>query len=411
MDTSPIATFALEPDPPRDPAGGSVGLGSAGADPGESLDEARLAALLVELAAEASALRFEVAPNPCVGAAILSRGEVIGRGVHRVWGGAHAEVEALAAAERSGVPREAWDLALVTLEPCSSSGKTPPCVEALVRAGIPRVVVGELDPDPRHRGAGLEALRARGVEVFRLDGVVPLERVSPHFLRWTAPERLRRPRPWTIAKWAQTRTGQLQPPEDVGGGRWITGGAAQVEVHELRGRVDAVVTGVGTVLADDPRLTVRPPARAQHAPRRVILDSYLRTPPDAALFEPAAEGELAGPVLILTVAGADAARWRALEAAGAEVRGLHTEDGHRLDLREAQEVLWELGVRRALLECGPTLLQAALEREFVDQVRVYTGDVNGGRGPSMAGWFAEARLEGRLDRECGPDAVLEAFTG
>jgi len=379
----------------------------------DSLDEARLVRLLADLGDQARRWRFEVAPNPCVGAAVLSEGRIVARGFHRAYGGPHAEVEALRAAAASDVPRDAWDLLVVTLEPCSSSGKTGPCVEEILSWGITRVVVGALDPDLRHQGVGLERLREAGVQVYLMEGHADLARVAPHFLRWTDPDRLRRPRPWLVAKWAQTRTGQLQPPEDVGEGRWISCEASRGEVLELRSRVDAILTGVGTVLADDPRLTVRPPAspppEGATPPRRIVLDSFLRTSPGARLFAAPAEGEQAGPVVILTVAGADAARWRALEAAGAEVHGLHTEDGDHLSLREAQTWMWEQGLRRVLLEAGPTLLNAFLERGEVDQLRVYTGDVNGGRGVSMGSWLAAAPLEERLDREVGEDAVLESF--
>lgn len=376
-----------------------------------SLDEGLLTDLLAELGARAGAYRFEVAPNPCVGAAILSDGAVVARGYHRAWGGPHAEVEAIAAAEASGVPREKWDLLLVTLEPCSSTGKTPPCVEAILAAGIGCVVVGELDPDARHRGRGLEQLREAGVEVYLLDGHAPLEEVAPHFLAWNDPERLRIPRPWTIAKWAQTRTGQLLPPEDIGEGRWISCDLSREEVAVLRGRVDAIVTGVGTVLDDDPRLTVRPPGDTSAPPLRVVLDSYLRTPPDAELFAPPRGDEGVGEVHLLAIVGADASRWRALAEAGARVHGLRGEGGDHVSLAAVQEWLWSRGLRRVLLETGPTLLLKSLERGYVDQVRIYTGDVNGGRGVSSGAWLATGHLEQRLDRECGTDAVLEAFVG
>lgn len=374
-----------------------------------SLDEALLIRLLTELGSEAREFRFEVAPNPCVGAAVLCAGTVVSRGFHRSFGEAHAERNAITLAGESQVPQADWDLLVVTLEPCSSRGKTGPCVEAILEAGIPRVVVGELDPDLRHQGAGMQLLRDAGVEVYLMDGHAPLGAVCPHFQRWNLPERLRRPRPWTLAKWAQTRSGQLQPPEDVGEGRWISCDASQREVHELRAHVDALVSGVDTVLADDPRLSIRPPVVAERAPLRVILDSYLRTPVDCQLLQPLREGEFAGDVILLTLAGADAGRWRALEAAGAEVHGLHTEDGNRISLREVQTWLWDHGVRRAMLETGPTLLQAYFERQYVDQVRIYTGDVNGGRGTSMGAWLASTPLEDRLDRERGGDAVLEGF--
>jgi diaminohydroxyphosphoribosylaminopyrimidine deaminase / 5-amino-6-(5-phosphoribosylamino)uracil reductase len=375
----------------------------------EALDPTLLGELLESLGREARDHRFDVAPNPCVGAAVLAGGRVIARACHEVWGGPHAEVLALQRAAQGGVPRAVRDTLVVTLEPCSSHGKTPPCVELLLASGLKRVVVGAIDPDPRHAGRGIEMLRGAGIEVVVLEGHSPLAAVAPHFLAWTAPDRLRRPYPWTIAKWAQTRTGQLSPPEDVGEGRWISGPASLAEVRLLRGRVDAIVTGVGTVLADDPRLTVRPPGDPARRPLRVVLDGYLRTPPDCRLLRPPGPGEGGGEVHVLGLAGADATRHRALVEAGAQVHGLHGDDGDRLSLRDLQRWLWERDVRRVLVEAGPRLLEAYLAGGFVDQVRVYTGSVNGGRGPSMAHWLTRLKLEGRLDRESGPDAVLEGF--
>jgi diaminohydroxyphosphoribosylaminopyrimidine deaminase/5-amino-6-(5-phosphoribosylamino)uracil reductase len=376
----------------------------------ESLDEARIALLLCELGEQAADHRFSVAPNPCVGAAILAGDVEVARGFHTVWGGPHAEVVALEAAARSGIPPERWDWLVVTLEPCTSHGKTPPCVDAILRTGLRGVVVGALDPDLRHHGAGIERLREAGLEVVVLEGDWRLAKTSPHFLSWTGHERLRRPRPWTIAKWAQTRTGQLSPPPHVGDGRWISGPASRAEVQLLRGRVGAIVTGVNTIVADDPRFTVRPPGDRSRPPLRVVLDSYLRTPPDARLFLPPGPDEAAGEVHILTLAGVDPVRARALREAGAQIFGLHSaSDSDRISLRDVQEWLWNRGVERVLLESGPTLLAKYLERDFVDQLRIYTGPVNGGQGTTMGPWLAEAKLQGREDRECGDDQVLEAF--
>jgi diaminohydroxyphosphoribosylaminopyrimidine deaminase/5-amino-6-(5-phosphoribosylamino)uracil reductase len=372
--------------------------------------DSKLRSLLAELAEEARACRFEVAPNPCVGAALLDAdGTELARGVHRVWGGPHAEMACLAAAEEAGHPRETWDTLVVTLEPCSSDGKTPPCTEAVLASGVRRLVIGDTDPDARHRGRGLEILAERGVEVALLPGPASLRRVAPHFLSWTDHDRVRRPRPWTIAKWAQTRTGQLVPPEDVGEGRWISGPAARSEVQVLRGRVEAILTGVGTVLADDPRLTVRAPGDVTRPPRRVVLDSHLRTPPEARLFSEPGDAEGAGAVSILCIAGGPVARHRALGDAGAEVVGLRPGDDGSVSLRAVMEWLFERGCRRVLVEAGPSLLGALVERDFVDQVRVYTGAVNGGRGPTLAERLRPERLKDLLHREIGEDAVLEAF--
>lgn len=373
------------------------------------LDPATFQPLLQELGQEARAHRFAVAPNPCVGAAVITAGRVIARGFHRQWGGPHAEVEALAAAARTSVPRHQWDTLVVTLEPCSTEGKTPACTAALARSGVRTVVVGCLDPDSRHRGRGLEILREQGLEVVVLDGASPLEDVAPHFLSWTGFESRRRPRPWTIAKWAQTLTGQLVPPEDVGGGRWISGPEAQADVQLLRARVDAIVTGVGTVLADDPRFSVRAPGVTDSPPARVVLDGYLRTPPDSRLLAPPVEGEVAGPVHLLCQPGSDANRQRHLVEAGAELSAIRGDDRLSLNLREVQAWLWGQGHRRILLEAGPTLLASYLEAGFVDQIKVYTGSVRGGRGTSLAPWLAGARLKERQQTECGADSVLQAF--
>ncbi|MEZ6013565.1 MAG: bifunctional diaminohydroxyphosphoribosylaminopyrimidine deaminase/5-amino-6-(5-phosphoribosylamino)uracil reductase RibD [Planctomycetota bacterium] len=374
------------------------------------LDPRLLEDLLAQLGREARAFRFEVAPNPCVGAAVLAQGQVVARGFHRHWGGPHAEIEALAAARASGVPASDWDTLVVTLEPCCTTGKTPPCTEAILASGIRTVVAGALDPDARHRGKGLELLQEHGVDVYLSEGSARLEVVAPHFLRWTSRDRLRRPRPWTVAKWAQTLSGHLSPPENVGDGRWISGPMALADVQVLRSRVDAVVTGVGTILADNPRLTLRPPAPlVRGAPARVVLDSWLRTPPEARLFQAPGEHEGAGAVHVLCLPGSDRVRRRALEAVGATVHELRGQDRHLLDLREVFTLLWELGFQRVLLETGPTFLHNALDHGFVDQVRVVTGSVRGGRGETMAPWLVSAKLLERLDREVGDDAVLEAF--
>lgn len=375
------------------------------------LDEPALRELLGELGREAALRRFDVAPNPCVGVAIVRGASVVARGVHGYFGGPHAEIVALENARRIDSDPASWDTLVTTLEPCSSVGKTGACTSAILdgSTGIRRVVVGALDPDPRHRGQGIEILREAGLEVIVLEGASPLEQVAPHFLRWMAPDRLRRPRPWTIAKWAQTRTGQLTPPADVGAGRWISSAESQAEVQLLRGRVDAIITGVGTVLADDPRLTVRLPGDTSRAPLRVILDSYLRTPPESRLFQPPGEDEGAGEVHIVCLAGPDGARQRALEEVGAQVHGVHSNRDDHVRLWEVQSWLWGAGVRRVLLETGPILLSRSFELSFVDQVRIYTGSVNGGRGPSMGPWISSMRFEGREDREVSSDAVIDGF--
>jgi diaminohydroxyphosphoribosylaminopyrimidine deaminase/5-amino-6-(5-phosphoribosylamino)uracil reductase len=373
------------------------------------LEEIELRSLLHELGAEAARFRFDVAPNPCVGAAILSRGRVIARGYHERWGGDHAEVEALEIATRSGVPRAEWDTMVVTLEPCSTRGKTGPCTQAIMEAGIELVVIGAVDPDPRHQGQGIRFLEDAGLEALLLTGAAPLEEVAPHFLQWICPDRLRRPHPWVVAKWAQTGTGQLMPPKGHGDGRTISSPESLEQVQHLRASVDAILTGVGTVVADDPRLTVRAPARTVQAPDRIILDSGLRTSPDARLFGPPEAGESAGPIRILCTTGPDRAREKALLVAGAGIYGMRGDNRRFLNMRGVMSWMWDMGYRRVLLESGPTLLESCFEAGFVDQVRVVTGPVRGGRGESLGSRLQPAKLEARRDGECGPDSVLDAF--
>ncbi|MFT4709700.1 MAG: diaminohydroxyphosphoribosylaminopyrimidine deaminase [Bacteroidia bacterium] len=387
----------------------------------QELNDEALGQILRELAEQAFEARFDVAPNPCVGAAVLSRGQIVGRGIHHYWGGPHAEVEALRQAAASSTPKSEWDTMVVTLEPCSSTDKTPPCIDAVLESGVKHVVLGSLDPDPRHRGRAVGMLEAAGVEVTVLEPCLGprcpwgLPDIAQHFLDWNQIERLRRPRPWNIAKWAQTRTGQLTPPENIGEGRWISGPESLLEVQELRGRVDAILTGIGTVRADDPRLSVRAPGEVSNPPMRVVFDSYLHMSPDARMFEPvdpsalAAGQEAAGPVVIFTRPGPDPVRTRRLLAKGAEIVALPPDDDGQLSLWAASEWLWKRGVRRSLLEAGPTMIQSFMDHSLVDQIRVYSGDVSGGRGTSLGSLLADGRPKARLHRESGPDAVLEYF--
>ena len=376
-----------------------------------SLDPTALRTLLHELAMEARTHRFEVAPNPCVGAAVLGRGRVVSRGWHRVWGGPHAEIDALNAARDSaqhdgGVPPEEWEAIVVTLEPCSSVGKTGSCTQAVLDSGIRHVVVGAVDPDARHRGHGLELLEEAGAAVYTLPGAAPLESASPHYLRWSSFDRVRRPRPWIIAKWAQTLSGQLSPPEGEGDGRTISGPESLAAVHQLRSRCDAILTGMGTVLADDPQLNVREPGDTSSQPARIVLDSSLRLSPNARIFHAEPAG---GPVYVLTQMGPDPVRLRALTAAGATVVPIRGADRQHLELRDVHTWMWEAGFRRVLLEAGPEMLEAHLNAGFVDQIQVVTGNVRGGVGPSLGSFLIPERLRERRDSERGNDAVLEAF--
>ena len=274
---------------------------------------------------------------------------IVGEGWHERFGGPHAEVRALA---------EAGDAArgatlYVTLEPCCHTGKTPPCTDAILAAGIARVVVAAGDPFPAVAGQGLARLRAAGVIVE--EGLLAEEAI-----RLTAPYRklVRTGRPWVIAKWAMSLDGRLANPP--GDDRWISSAESREIVHDLRRRVDAILVGIGTVLADDPLLTARP-AGERRGPR-IVCDGLARTPPESQLVRSAREW----PVLVAVGPRADPERVAVLAAAGCEIwHGSADPQGRFVALLD------ELGRRRMtnlLVEGGPTILEGLFTHRLVDEV-------------------------------------------
>jgi len=322
-----------------------------------SADE-RFMRVALGLAARA---RGQTRPNPMVGAVVVRGGRIVGTGYHRRAGQPHAEVLALQAAGQ----RAHGATLCVTLEPCRHIGRTPPCVPAITAAGVRRVVAAMEDPNPRMRGRGLRALRAAGVAthvgVLRAEA----ERLNDVYLTWR-----RRRRPFVTVKVAQSLDGKIATV--TGQSRWISGPAARRYVHALRGSVDAIAVGIRTVLADDPRLTVRGRAVVR-PPLKVVVDSMLRTPPTARLL---AGG---GPVLIATTARASSARRRALEARGAEVLVLPSRAGH-VDLRALLRSLAHREIAHLLLEGGGELIAAALRDRLVDRwIAIIAPTLVGGR--------------------------------
>lgn len=303
--------------------------------------------------------RGRVSPNPLVGCVLVQGGRIVGQGWHSRAGAPHAEVEAL----RSAGADAAGATAYVTLEPCSHYGRTPPCTDALLAAGVTRVVVAALDPDPRVDGGGAEQLRRAGVTV--VTGVLEAEAFRQNEVFRT--NQLKR-RPFVLYKSAMSLDGKSA----VGAGpaRWITGPESRRLVHEWRDEHAAIGVGVGTVLADDPSLTTRLPEG--RTPIKVIFDSGLRTPPDARLFAPDDAGKAARVILVASdtqVAGnGDATRRaRALRAAGAELL-LVPGGGGRPELGPALERLLNLGVTSLLLEGGGTLAWSFLQARLIDRV-------------------------------------------
>jgi len=297
-------------------------------------------------------------PNPRVGCVIAHGERIVGEGWHRLAGEPHAEVLALQAAAAQAAEATVY----VTLEPCSHHGRTPPCAEALVRARVARVVYATEDPNPQVSGRGAEVLRRAGMAVEAGLCEAEARELNCGFLK-----RMQQGRPWVRLKLAMSLDGRTALAS--GESRWISGEAARADVQQWRARSSAILTGVGTVLADDPRLDVRAPEAAgaqTRQPLRVLLDRRLRTPPAARLLG------TGGDVLIFTelAALADSARGAALGARGARIESLPA-DGERLALGAVLERLGELEVNELLVEAGPTLSGELVRQSLVDELLIY----------------------------------------
>ncbi|MCA9320381.1 MAG: bifunctional diaminohydroxyphosphoribosylaminopyrimidine deaminase/5-amino-6-(5-phosphoribosylamino)uracil reductase RibD [Planctomycetes bacterium] len=312
----------------------------------ESLDRQQLAAA----ASDARRGRGRVEPNPMVGALVVREGVVVGRGHHASHGGAHAEVVALA--DAGGQSRGAT--LYVSLEPCSTQGKTPPCTEAIIAAGLAEVVYASVDPNPRHAGAADRRLRDAGIQVRRV-ACAEADDLLTDFRRYLTGEQ-----PFVLAKWATTLDGRLATGS--GDSKWITGEAARRRAHEERARADAILVGVGTVLADDPQLTTR--AVEGPSPRPVVIDPWLRMPPEARLLENATR------VIVFHRSAADSDKQHAMRSTGAELRPLHL-IGEQVDWRSLLAELRGRGVGRLMVEGGGRTLGSLLAARLVDRVQVH----------------------------------------
>lgn len=315
----------------------------------------------------------QTSPNPAVGALLVQRGGgIVSRGHHRGVGHPHAEIECFA----SSKPKPGATATLfVTLEPCSTQGRTPACTEAIIAQGIRNVVIGTIDPNPRHAGRGIEVLRAAGIKVRT--GVLEAECASLNeaFNKWIVTRQ-----PFVIAKCGMSLDGRLtRPPGEM---RWLTGAKARLHAHGLRAKMDAILVGAETIRRDNPQLTVRGAERGRQ-PLRVVLTRTGRLPRDASIFT-------------------DRYRDRTLVLSGASLR----------------EVLVQLGKRditSVLIEGGGEVLSAALDQRLVDKVALYVAPILTG-GPTIAfggrgaGTTAEgARLERLQYEQLGPDLYISGY--
>jgi diaminohydroxyphosphoribosylaminopyrimidine deaminase/5-amino-6-(5-phosphoribosylamino)uracil reductase len=331
-------------------------------------------------------------PNPLVGSVVVKDGQVVGEGYHRAAGEPHAEVNAL---------RKAGDAArgatlYTNLEPCAHQGRTPPCVDAIREAGIARVVVAMRDPDPRTDGKGVRGLRAAGIEVEEGFLREEAERLNAGFL-----SRLKRGRPFVVIKLATTVDGRVAVP----GRRYLSGKPAQREVHRLRDRSDAVLVGIGTVLADDPALTVREVKGRD--PLRVIVDADARTPPAAKVVR-AKDPQR---TVIFVARDADARRTNKLREAGVLLVTVPRADGG-LDLGAVLRWLGEKGVNTVMSEAGPHVAGALVRGGLADRMLLFISPIAGGNGlPALEGVPAASDLHDVRVRKLGNDLALEGALG
>jgi diaminohydroxyphosphoribosylaminopyrimidine deaminase/5-amino-6-(5-phosphoribosylamino)uracil reductase len=335
-------------------------------------------------------------PNPAVGAVVVADGVVVGRGYHRRAGAPHGEVEAL----RAAGPRARGGTLYVTLEPCNHHGRTPPCTDAVLAAGIRRVVFGVRDPNPHVRGGGAARLRRSGVIVDAGIEAAACSELHAGFLTVA-----RRGRPLVVLKLAATLDGRIATRS--GASRWITGPAARRYVHRLRDQYDAVMVGAGTVIADDPQLTAR--IRGGRDPLRVVIDGRLRVPLTARVLT-----KQAAPGTLLVTAMQSSPKLDVFRRRGASVWAVAGRGGV-LSLRRVLRRLATTGISSVMIEGGAGLAAAALRERVVDRLLLFTAPaLIGGDGRAMLDALGvrtpqgAVRLRLRDVRRIGGDLLIDA---
>ncbi|OQX06462.1 MAG: riboflavin biosynthesis protein RibD [Desulfobulbaceae bacterium A2] len=299
-------------------------------------------------------------PNPCVGAVVVREGRIVGRGYHQRAGTPHAEVHALADAG----PLAAGATVYVTLEPCNHTGRTPPCTEALLKAGVSRVVVGMADPNPQVRGGGSQYLREHGVDVTEAVCQAECQAINRPFVKHS-----RSGVPWVILKAGLSLDGRISYCAGQGG--QITGEQSRRFVHRLRDRCDAILIGIGTALIDDPSLTTRLPSGQGRDPLRVLLDSRLRCSPQARMFTQ----DSAAATWIFHGPGVNEESRRPLLKAGARLLETACDEAGRLDLRTVLVTLGQEGITTVLVEGGATIHASLLHGRLADEAMLFYAPV------------------------------------
>jgi len=321
-------------------------------------------------------------PNPAVGAVVVRDGQVVGRGYHTYAGVKHAEALAL---EEAGARARGATLYL-TLEPCAHQGRTPPCVEAVIAAGVARVVTAMEDPNPQVAGAGIGRLREAGLAVeVAAEFSAEAEKLNEAYAHW-----MRTGRPLVTLKAAVTLDGKIAAPEDNLG--WITSERARAHVQQLRHQSDAILSGIGTVLADDSLLTDRSGQERARPLKRIVLDSQLRIPLESRMVRGAS-----GDLLVVTTSAAPAERRRALEARGVEVLALDGPGG-RTDLHALVRHLGQERCLSLMIEAGSKVNWAALDSGVVDRIFFYYA-------PKILGGMQSLPVAGGAGRRSRREAI------
>jgi len=340
-----------------------------------------------------------VAPNPLVGAVIVKNHQIIGRGYHQRFGQAHAEINALTdCARRGNDPRDA--VMFVTLEPCCHHGKTPPCTEAIIQAGIKEVEIATLDVFDKVSGCGAQQLRDKGINVILGCCEKEAQQLNAGFFKWA-----RTSQPRVILKWAQSQNHKLAWGKDLPQ-RWITNEKSRRHVHKTRRLCGAILVGINTVLADDPLLTVRLDGR-QPKPLRVVLDSHLQLPTGSKLALTAAEY----PTVVYTLAESLQSQWEKVDALSEmAVMIVPVEIGNeRVELNAVLEDLGRRGVTDLLVEGGAAVLKAFWQAKLADKVMIYTSPavIEDDNVPAID--FADelGQLKNTHQRRFGEDVLLE----
>lgn len=341
-------------------------------------------------------------PNPMVGAVIVKDGKIIGEGYHKKYGGPHAEVNAFADADKRGENTKGATI-YVTLEPCFHYGKTPPCVDLVLKKEVSRVVIGTLDPNPLVAGQSVTKMEKAGIEV--VSGVLKEEclKLNEIFFQYVTTKK-----PFILLKSALSLDGKMATV--TGESQWISCEESRREVHELRGVYASIMVGIGTVLADNPSLTCR--LEGKKSPIRIIVDSSLQTPIDANVLK----NQDIAKTIIATTSKAKEEKKRQIEAMGVEILVFDEKDGH-VNLNQLQEAISERKIDSVLLEGGADLAFGAIRAGIVDKVRYYIAPMMLGGQQSKAALGGEGfehlsdafLLENVTTRQIGQDICVEGY--